>query len=199
MSKAILGMIDQLGHEIEAAAGAETARQVMAGSEKIKANTKSPEIALWAKGAMERFDGLADEVSRLQAMTACGLNCSAKNHTAIDRGLARRAKYKSEDEFLDAEMQKPQTGTRVERDGNFLYQIYTPASFRNGMRCFCGLMFGLPEGTLASRTYCNCSKAFATAYWQGVLGRPVTVDVLETAISGGSECRFRIDLQGDAG
>lgn len=194
MSKATLGMIEQLGHEIEAAAGADIARQVMAGAETLKASTKAPELARWTKGAMDRFDALADAKSRYEAMTACGRNCSMVNNTAVERGKARRAKFETEDEFLQAELQKPQTGTRMEKDGNFLYQIYTPASFRSGMRCFCSLMFGLPADQQGSRTYCLCSRAFAERYWQEVLGRPVTVDVLETAITGGTECRFKITL-----
>lgn len=194
MSKTTIGMINQLAHEIENAAGQAVSEQVMAGAESINAKTSSAETAIWVKGVMERLDKLTDEESRVRAMTNCGMNCSMKNYGAIERGKARRQKFQTEDEFLAAELKKPQTGTRMERDGDILYQIYTPGSFRKGMRCFCGLMFGLPEGELASRTYCNCSKAFATAYWQAVLGRCVSVEVLETAISGGSECRFKIAL-----
>ncbi len=194
MSKIILGMLDQLGHEIAEAAGQEISDQVMAGSNNLTAKSSGEEVSRWVNAAMNRFDGLADEDSRVKAMTACGLNCSAKNHIAVDRGKARRAKYATEDDFLAAEMKKAPAGTRLERENGVLYQIYTPASFARPMRCFCALMSGLPQGETASRTYCNCSKAFATAYWQGVLDRPVTVEVLETAISGGSECRFKITL-----
>lgn len=194
MSKATIGMINQMSHEIESAAGQAISEKVMAGSESLTAKSSSAETALWVKEAMERFDELADQESRVKAMTNCGLNCSMKNYTAIERGKARREKFQTEEEFLAAELRKSPAGTRMERDGDILYQIYTPGSFRKGMRCFCGLMFGLPEGELASRTYCNCSRAFATAYWQAVLGRSVNVEVLETAISGGSECRFKISL-----
>ncbi|MHC1783851.1 MAG: hypothetical protein AB9891_14050 [Anaerolineaceae bacterium] len=194
MSKTSVGMIEQLGHEITEAAGQEVSNRVMEGAGGITAKTKSPVIALWLKDAMDRLDEQADEGIRIKAMTACGLNCSKVNHIAIDRGKVRREKFNSEEDFLAAEMAKPSAGTRMERDGGILYQIYTPANFRRGMRCFCSLMFGLPEGVTASRTYCNCSRAFVTAYWQAVLGRPVAVEVLETAISGGSECRFKISL-----
>lgn len=194
MSKNTVGMLEQIRGEVARHASEDTGERVMEGAEKITAKTKSPEVALWVKGAMERFDRLADEETRARAMTACGQNCSAINHAAIERGLDRRAKFETEEGFLAAEIAKPATGTRMEREGDILYQIYTPASFRKGMRCFCSLMFGLPEGVQASRTYCLCSRAFVTAYWSEVLGRPVEVEVLETAISGGTECRFRILL-----
>jgi hypothetical protein len=194
MSKTTVGMINQLDHEITEAAGLEISKRVMEGAKGITAKTKSPEVALWMKGAIDRLDEQADEETRVKAMTACGSNCSKVNHIAIDRGKARREKFHSEEEFLAAEIAKPSAGTRMERDGDILYQVYTPATFRRGMRCFCSLMFGLPEGVTASRTYCNCSRAFVSAYWQAVLGRLVAVEVLETAISGGSECRFKISL-----
>jgi hypothetical protein len=185
-------MLEQIRGEVVAHAGEATGGRVMEGSEKITAKTRSQEVALWVKGAMDRFDRLADDESKARAMTACGLNCSVINHAAIERGLARRVKFETEEGFLVAELAKPPAGTRMEREGDILYQIYTPASFRKGMRCFCSLMFGLPESVQASRTYCLCSRAFVKAYWSEVLGRPVEVEVLETAISGGTECRFKI-------
>jgi hypothetical protein len=127
-------------------------------------------------------------------MENCGTNCAHVNRTPIERGKARRAKHATEEDFLAAEIRKPQTGTRLERDGNILYQIYTPTTFSHPMRCYCGLLRGLPEGVQVSPTYCRCSGAFVRTYWSEVLGRPVKVDVLETAITGSTECRFRITL-----
>jgi hypothetical protein len=95
---------------------------------------------------------------------------------------------------LEAEIEKPQAGTRLEREGNILYQIYVPASFTRPMRCFCALMRGLPEHERVSSTYCRCAEAFVRTFWSEVLGRPLKVDVMETAITGAKECRFRITL-----
>jgi hypothetical protein len=43
-----------------------------------------------------------------------------------------------------------------------------------------------------SRTYCHCSKAFVRTLWEAVMGRPVSIELLESAVSGSGECRFRI-------
>lgn len=194
MAKSMLGMIEQFGHEVEAVAGETVRRQVMTGTENLTPKSKPETIALWVRDAIERLDGLAAEDDRITIMENCGTNCAHLNSTPIERGKARRARHATEEDFLAAEIRKPQAGTRLERDGNILYQIYTPTAFTHPMRCYCGLLRGLPEGVQVSPTYCRCSGAFVRMYWSEVLGRPVEVEILETAVTGSTECRFRITL-----
>jgi hypothetical protein len=187
-------MIEQFGHDVEVIAGEEVRRRVMAGMEDLTPKSKPQVIALWISEAIERLDTAATEGVPVKVMENCGVNCAHVNRTPIERGKARRSKHATEEDFLAAEIRKPQAGTHLERDGNILYQIYTPATWSRPMRCYCGLMRGLPEGVQVSRTYCHCSKAFVRTYWSEVLGRPVEVEVLETAIGGSTECRFKITL-----
>jgi hypothetical protein len=194
MGKAVVGMIEEFGGQVEAYAGTGVAGQVMQGADQITAKTKNEAVSLWVKEAVERLDALAPETTCHQIMEACGRNCSRVNQSVIERAKARRDKFVSEDEFVAAEIRKPLAGTRLERDGNVLYQIYTPQSYTHPMRCYCGLLRALPEDQQVSQTYCHCSKAFVQALWQEVLGRPVTVELLESAITGSSECRFKIGL-----
>ncbi len=194
MAKSALGMIEQFGHEVDVVVGKNVQQQVMAGMDGLTKKSKPDVVAVWMRDAVERLDALAEESDRVTVMENCGANCAHVNGGVIERGKTRRAKHASEEAFLAAEIRKPQAGSRLERDGNILYQIYTPAGFSRPMRCYCGLMRGLPEGTQVSPTYCHCSKAFVRTYWSHVLGRPVQVDVLETAISGSTECRFKITL-----
>jgi predicted hydrocarbon binding protein len=44
-------------------------------------------------------------------------------------------------------------------------------------------------------TYCRCSEGFIKSYWEEILGRPVKVEILESVISGGRECRFAVRLR----
>jgi len=62
------------------------------------------------------------------------------------------------------------------------------------MRCYCGLLRGLPEDENVSRTYCYCSEGFVKEFWENVLERPVKVELLQSALSGASECQFAIHL-----
>jgi hypothetical protein len=85
-------------------------------------------------------------------------------------------------------------GTKLTREGNIMYQFYTPQAFTTPMRCYCSLFRGLPTEDTVSYTYCNCSKGFVEKYWEAVIQKPVKVDLLQSAISGAKECMFAIHL-----
>ncbi len=190
----ISGQMQTLAEVIENVAGNDVREQVMAGSETLKASTKPERIALWTQGAIARLDGLVDEAAREQIMETCGETCARINATPIERARARRRKCADLDAFLEGEQKNPPSGMRFSREGDLLYQFYTPQSFSHPMRCYCSLTKGLPAGETMSATYCQCSRAFVQKYWEGILERPVEVDLLETAISGADECKFRIHL-----
>lgn len=193
MANRTSGQFKQIRGSIESLAGAEVGARVMEGAEKV-ALSNPEKVALWVKAAINRLDTLADETTRQQIMLACGYNCILVNKRPMDTARARRQKYPDEEAFLTAEVHKPPRGMRFEREGNLLIQFYTPHTYGSGMRCYCSLMSGLPEGETVSPTYCQCSRGFVQKYWEGILGRPVQVGLGETAISGADECRFVIPL-----
>jgi predicted hydrocarbon binding protein len=45
-----------------------------------------------------------------------------------------------------------------------------------------------------SLTYCYCGAGFYQGIWEEILQQPVTVEVLESVLSGGDECRIAIHL-----
>ncbi len=188
------GMLQQLEGCIEQVAGKAVADEVMVGSEQITEKTDRRKTALWVKDALQRLDVAVDDKTGAKIMQNCGYNCAKKNHKVIERAVARRKKFASIDEFLEAEQQKPSKGTKIERHGNILYQFYTPQAFTRPMRCYCGLLRELPKDETVSITYCNCSQGFVEKYWEAILERPVQVEVLQSAISGAKECKFAIYL-----
>jgi hypothetical protein len=193
VTKKTAGQIREIGGNIEQFAGAKARGEIMAGSEPAAAS-RPEKVALWVKEAMERLDALAPPAKREQIMLACGYNCIALNSRPMEAARTRRKKYPDEEAFLKAEVLKPPRGMRFEREGKKLIQFYTPHAYGRGMRCYCALMRGLPEGVTASPTYCQCSRGFVARYWEGILGRPVRVELGPTAISGADECRFTIYL-----
>jgi predicted hydrocarbon binding protein len=190
----VLGMIEQFGGDVEAVAGEDVRREVLAGAERLKASSSPEKVSLWMRDAVDRLDELAGDDARV-VMERCGLACSKVNHGVTDRAVARRARFATEEAFLAAEAAKPANGTRIELDGDVLYQVYAPREFSHPMRCFCGLMRGLPADAAVSPTYCQCSRAFVRNYWSQVLGRPVAVEILSSSVTGSAECRFRIELR----
>jgi hypothetical protein len=192
MTKSALGMIEAFAGQVEAGAGTAVRGQVMASSEGITARTDPVEVARWVRDAIGRLDEAVPSETAVRIMEACGANCATVNHGIIGRAVARRQKYRSEEAFLAAEIKKPMAGTRLERRGDVLHQFYTPGSFGRGMRCYCALVKALPEGEMLSPTYCHCSKAFVKSLWEAVLGRPVAVQIVSSALTGSSECEFMI-------
>jgi len=184
------GMLIALEKIIERFAGEEVAKKVMEGSEEIAEKTDRKRKAEWMKGAMERLDKLVDEGTRFKIMENCGYNCAKMNKGAIEEAVARRKKFKTADEFIEAEQKNPAKGTRLVREGNVLYQYYTPQSY--GVRCYCE-MVQAAEGEV-SLTYCHCSKGFVKKLWETVLEKPVDVKLIQSAISGADECKFAIHI-----
>jgi hypothetical protein len=194
MAKKHLSAVENLARSLERLAGEETQAKVMEGSEKLAKTAEPEKIALWVKGAINRLDKAVDKKTRVRIMEECGAACAKANHATIDRVVAKRQKYPSLEEFLEAEKNKLLPGMRLEPKGKTLYQYYLPRTFHYPMRCFCALLRGLPPEETVSPTYCQCSKGFVRKMWECVLGKPVKVQVLETAVTGAKECKFRIDL-----
>ncbi len=187
-------MLMPLEKSTEHFAGEAVAKKIMEGSDQITERTDRRKTAQWVKDAMERMDSLTDEKTRVKIMEDCGHSCAKTNKKLIDGATARRKKYKTADEFLQAEERKPIAGTRLTREGDVLYQYYTPRAFTKPMRCYCSLLRGLPEDEQVSRTYCHCSKGFVKEFWDSVLEKAVKVELLQSAVSGASECKFAIHL-----
>jgi hypothetical protein len=190
-----LGQLEVLGANIEDLAGRGAREKVMQGQETLTEKSKPEVIAEWVRGAMERLDAAVDQPAREKIMLHCGHNCAAVNSRPLDSAKKRRAKHKTLDDFIAAEIAKPPSGMRLEREGDIVYQFYTPQSYSHPMRCYCGLLRALPQDEVISKTYCQCSRGFVQKWWQGILRREVEVDLLETAVSGASECKFAIHLK----
>jgi hypothetical protein len=189
-----LGVLTAMEKCLEEVAGKSVSAKVMQGSEQITENTDKTTTALWVKNAIERLDALTDEKTKIQVMQNCGYNCSRKNSKVIERAVARRKRFASLNDFLVAEQKKPPTGTRFTREGNIVYQTYTPQTFTRPMRCYCSLFRQLPTKETVSFTYCNCSRGFVEKYWEAILQKPVKVELLQSAISGAKECTFSIRI-----
>ena len=185
-------MLIPLEKNIELLAGNVICRKIMEGSEEITEKTDKKKTAEWVKSAMERMDSLVEEETRVKIMENCGYNCAIVNKKTIDRGKAKRMKYKTIEAFLEAEERKPMSGTRLVREGKLLHYFYTPKVFSRPMRCYCSLLRALPEDETVSSTYCNCSKGFVKKFWDSILDKPVQVQLIQSAVAGAEECEFII-------
>jgi hypothetical protein len=194
MSKGIILRISDLRKSVERFTEEEIAEKVMEGSERITISTKPEKVANWVKGVIDRLDSLVDEDTRCQIMRDRGYNCALAGNN-ITKTRAIRNKYNTEDEYIEGLQREPPRGTRLIRQGNVVYLYYTPQNFGNPpIRCYCSLARKLPQGKTISRTYCECSRAFAEKSWESILGRSVEVELLESSVTGSQECKFAIHL-----
>jgi len=185
--------IREIERNVGRIAGEEVRERVMEGFGSLSGASREA-VARWVKGAMDRLDSLVDEETRTRIMVGCGHGCAAMNSSVIDDVKARRKRYESVDDFLDAEIMNPDRGTRLAREGGMLIQYYTPHTYAEGLRCYCSLVSALPADETISPTYCNCAKGYVERFWEGVLERPVRVELVRSRMSGADECEFKIFL-----
>jgi hypothetical protein len=193
MTKKDVGPIRHFGGIISEYSGEEISNKVMEGSSGI-AKASKDEVYEWIQGAIERFDNLVDENTRIKIMEQCGYNCAKMNENHIERMKKKREKFASLDEFIETEIRNPSKIQRIERAGDQIFQIYSPKNYGKGWRCFCSLWQNLPDDEQTSRTWCHCSKAFLEKTWEMYAGKAVKVELVKSSISGGKECKFEIFL-----
>jgi hypothetical protein len=166
--------------------------QVMQGSEKINPATSLERVARWTHGALAQLDNLVDKQTIRQIMAERGRACAQAGLKSIQKAHARRIQYQTLEMFLEAEIQLPARGSTLIWEANTLVQTYTPQAF--GLRCYCPLLRKLPAELTAPESYCECSRAFVEWSWRSILDIPVKVELRESCVTGGSECRFVIHL-----
>ena len=134
----------------------------------------------WIATLMEGLDRNLDEGTIAKILEQCGRQCQTQSFIKKARDLYQKSK--SIDEFLDrlAEVNK-----HLHREGDKVYLIYP--------KCYCSQVNKIPKGRL-SGTYCNCSRGWAKALFEGAIGKPVEVIMEKSIINGDDQCKFRIIL-----
>jgi hypothetical protein len=201
-----------LGEGLAQYAGDEVRGRVMAGVEEITLETPPPERAAWVAGALERLEAeVTDEATRSKIMQCCS-----------DRFPTRRiAQMKAEYERLGSidallavmHMDRSVGGyswyCQQVRVGSIIYTTKDPVD-REGYRnaatplerrmaaCFCGLVKDrMRTGEPVPFTHCYCGAGWFHQLWEGILGRPVTVEILTSALQGDDICTFAVHLPDD--
>lgn len=201
--------LDRLAKGLAGLAGDAVSRQVMEGSEGLTSDSTPHERAEWVKGAMEQLDAaVADEETRSKIMTGCSHRYP---EWRIQQMRAEYERLGSIDELLVImRLDKSAGGLSwygyPERVGNFLYQTknpYDPERYlqatdegeRRSWYCHCGLVrAAIRAGETISRTHCYCGAGWPKQLWEGILGRPVQVEIRRSVLRGDDCCSFAIHL-----
>ena len=134
----------------------------------------------WITSLIDGLDKHFDEETRARVLEQCGRQCQSQNFINKAKGIYQKSK--DINDFLD---KLGQVYKHLHREGDKIYIIYP--------RCYCSQVNKIPKGKL-SWTYCNCSRGWAKALFEGALGRPVEVLRKETILNGDKQCKFQIIL-----
>lgn len=129
---------------------------------------------------MSGLEKNVDEKTLARILEQCGRQCQSQSF--IKKAKELYEKSKSIDDFLE---KLGRAYKHLHREGGEVYIVYP--------RCFCSQVNKIPKGKL-SGTYCNCSRGWAKALFEGALGRPVEVIMEKSIINGDNECKFRVIL-----
>jgi len=129
---------------------------------------------------MAGLDESVDEETLVKVLEQCGRRCQSESFVKKARGIYQKSK--NMDEFLD---RLGNVYKHLHREGDNLYIVYP--------KCYCSFVNKISPGKL-SATYCNCSRGWAKALFEGALERPVEVVMEESIVKGDDRCRFRIIL-----
>jgi len=134
----------------------------------------------WIIDLVAGLDKYVDEETRLKLLEECGRHCQSPGFVKKAKSIYKKSK--NLDDFLD---KFSKVYKHLHKEGDNVYIIYP--------NCYCSQVNKIPKGKL-SGTYCNCSRGWAKALFEGALGRPVEVIMEESIISGNNQCKFKIIL-----
>lgn len=134
----------------------------------------------WITTLIDGLEKNVDAKTLAMILEQCGRQCQSQGF--IKKAERIYKKSKNLDDFLE---KLGRIYKHLHREGEKVYIVYP--------RCYCSQVNKIPKGKL-SGTYCNCSRGWAKALFEGALGRPVEVIMEKSIINGDNECKFRIIL-----
>lgn len=134
----------------------------------------------WIAALMDGLNENVDEKTVARILEQCGRQCQSQSFIKKARNIYKTSK--STDEFVE---KLGQTYKHLHKEGDKVYIVYP--------KCYCSQVNKISRGKL-SGTYCNCSRGWAKALFEGATGKPVGVIMEKSIINGDNQCKFRIEL-----
>jgi len=202
-----------LRSNLERVLGAEAAQSVMQDSDAITLESAVDDRFSWVKGAMARLDRVAGEHQKYDAVSGCA-HVFAREQIAKLAEVYSAARMETDDplaavdailEFMDGD---PGWAERPRREGRVLYASKKPRdpkaheSARNDAErrraaCFCPLVRTHLEDGGMPVTFCYCGAGWYRQQWEGALGKPVRIEIVESLVKGDDRCTFAVYLPED--
>ncbi len=201
-----------LSEGLKEEAGEEAQERIMVGSDAILEETEISERVAWMKGAMERLDAaVTDPEARCRIVSGCAHRFPK---VFIDEMRQTYQKAGNIDELLTSmRRDRPNDGLPgsdyPKRVGNTIYEAKLPhdsQGYKNAENdlerrisyCFCPtLKAAMRAGEAISPTFCNCGAGWFLQKWEGILGKPVKVELIRSVLKGDDLCEVAVHIPPD--
>ena len=131
----------------------------------------------WLSNLFDAMERTLDADQRSEILRHCGRNCIPKSILKKARACAEGAS-----DIPSFISRLKETIPFVHMSGDEVFVVYP--------ECFCPIM----KGRSPLPGLCDCSAGWIGELFEHALSKSVSVEILETVMRGGSECRFRVDL-----
>lgn len=119
-------------------------------------------------------------ITMQNTMRKCGGNCLGKEAIELAKNIYEKAS--TIDEFLVSMNDMGIGGGNLHIEHNKVIAIYK--------NCYCDIPY---ETKKLNPLYCQCSAGWFQRLFSEVLGKPVSVKIINTITNGANECTFEID------
>jgi hypothetical protein len=195
-------MAGQVHQNAQRVLGEKGAQTVSEGHESLfTLRSSKDEKMTWIKNAMEKLDKVANTGQKFDILSCCA-------HEFSDMRIAQLRdifkKTGSVDEVLEFISNDYDWYESPRREGDTIYvtkipynrKAYEEAKTRDEKRksyCHCSLVRDYLDSGI-SHTFCYCGTGWYRQIWEGVLGRPVTIEILKSLVKGDDTCDFAIHI-----
>jgi len=194
---------DRFAKNVERVLGVAARNAVMKNSEELYTlESTGPEKAKWLKAALKTIDGLANEDEKYEILSCCAHEFSNKRITQLRAIYARTGDI---DAVLKHMNEDPDWYEKPKRKGNIIYVCKVPYDVKSyesaktetekkKSYCHCMLVRKHLDEEI-SPTFCYCGTGWYRQYWEGILGKPVKIEVLRSLLKGDEKCEVAIHFK----
>ena len=190
----------RLADNLERVLGADDRAEVLRDLDQISLGSSCEERKTWVNYAMERLAALAGEADSFDVLSRCAHIFSPRRIESLRAIYERNLDI---DEVLKAMEADPDWYEKPARDGDIIYVTKVPRN-RQGYEeatdeaekrmhyCHCALVRTKPSDVHPA--FCYCGAGWYRQIWEGILGKPVQVEILKSLTNGDDTCQFAIHL-----
>ncbi|MBN1264929.1 MAG: GyrI-like domain-containing protein [Anaerolineales bacterium] len=190
----------RLAVQVEKTLGSEACLAVMRDWHQYNTQIGADQRSLWVHSAVGTLDRLTGKEDTYEIISRCA-------HTFSSRRISELREIYQEtgdvDKVLEVMNAEPDWYENPERQGRIIYvtkipanrQQYDEAVSRNERRqayCHCALAYRHLD--TMPPAFCNCGAGWYRQLWEGILQKPISVEIIKSLTCKDDTCRFAIHL-----